>query len=93
MSERIQKNIILSNRWKKYCSQYRDSIRQVAGRAGIDHTQLVRAINSGVGSDNIRSSLRAIGLPEELIPLPTCAKTLVGIIYRQQDQLSRCQKM
>jgi len=93
MSQRIQKIGILRNKWDKWMSQYKDSIRGVAGRAGVDYTQLAKAINTGVASENIRQALIAINMPEDLIPLPTCNRTLAGIIYQQQEMLNRCQKI
>jgi len=93
MSQRIQKNGILRNKWDKYLSQYKDSIRGVAGRAGVDYTQLAKAINTGVASETIRAALSDLGIPADLIPLPTCNRTLAGIIYQQQEMLSRCQKL
>lgn len=93
MSQRIQKNGILRNKWDKWLSQYKDSIRGVAGRAGVDYTQLAKAINTGVASENLRQALVDLGVPADLIPLPTCSRTLAGIIYQQQEMLSRCQKI
>lgn len=93
MSQRIQKNGILRNKWDKWLSQYKDSIRGVAGRAGVDYTQLAKAINTGVASENMRQALISLGIPDDLIPLPTCSRTLAGIIYRQQEMLNRCQKI
>lgn len=93
MSQRIQKNGILRNKWDRWLSQYKDSIRGVAGRAGVDYTQLAKAINTGVGSESIRQALSDLGIPAELIPLPTCNRTLAGIIYQQQEMLNRCQKI
>lgn len=93
MSHRIQKNGIFRNRWDRYLAQYKDSIRGVAGRAGVDYTQLAKAINTGVASETIRSALSDLGIPADLIPLPTCNRTLAGVIYQQQEMLSRCQKI
>lgn len=93
MSHTIQKNGILRNKWDRYLAQYKDSIRGVAGRAGVDYTQLAKAINTGVASETVRTALSDLGIPADLIPLPTCNRTLAGIIYQQQEMLSRCQKI
>lgn len=69
------------------------SIRQTAERAGICYRALARAIEDGVGSETIRQALLSIGTPEDLIPLPTCNRTLAGIIYQQQEMLNSCQKI
>lgn len=92
MSQRIQKIGILRNKWDRWLSRNKDCIRDVAGRAGVEYTQLARAINNGVASETIRQALARIGVPNELIPLPTCNRTLAAMVYQQQEALDRCQK-
>ena len=69
------------------------SIRQTAARAGICYRALAHAIEDGVGSETIRQALAAIGIPADLIPLPTCNRTLAAMVYKQQEMLSQCQKI
>lgn len=85
MSRTLPKDGILRNRWDKYTRQYKDSMREVAKRAGIDASTLSRAINSGVASEPIREALRAARIPEHLIPLPSCPRELAGIIFAGQE--------
>lgn len=92
MSQRVQKFGILRNKWDRWLSQYKDSIREVARRSGIDHTQLSKAINTGFASENIRAALVAQNIPAHLIPLPSCTRTLAAMVYQQQEILDRCQK-
>ena len=61
--------------------------------AGLTAQQLTKAINEGVASANLRAALESIGIPDHLIPLPSCARTLAGMYYRAQEQLGRCQKI
>lgn len=93
MSRIVQEVGILRNKWDRWLRQYKDSIRDVAKRAGVDHTQLAKAINTGVASENIRQALAGQGIPAELIPLPTCNRTLAAMVYRQQEMLSQFQKI
>ena len=92
MSQTIQKFGILRNKWASWLSRNKDSIRDVAKRAGVDHTQLAKAINTGVASENIRTALHDLNIPAELIPLPSCNRTLAAMVYQQQEQLRSCQK-
>ncbi len=93
MSPRVQEVGILRNHWDRWLRQYKDSIREVARRAGVSHVQLAKAINTGVASDNIRDALARVNVPEELIPLPSCNRTLAAMVYSQQEMLKACQKM
>lgn len=85
MSRTLQKNSILRNLWDRYLRQYKDSIREVARRAGLDHTTLSRAINAGVASEPVREALIAAGIPLHLIPLPNCSTTLAGMILEARE--------
>lgn len=93
MSQRIQKFGILRNKWDRWLCLYKDSIREVARRAGVDHTQLAKAINTGVASENLRQALAEANVPADLIPLPSCSRTLAAMVYRQQEMLRQCQKI
>ena len=93
MSQTVQKFGILRNKWASWLSRNKDSIRDVAKRAGVDHTQLAKAINTGVASENIRTALQDLNIPDELIPLPTCNRTLAAMVFQQQEKLSRLQKI
>jgi negative regulator of sigma E activity len=86
MSRTLQKNGILRNRWDQYSRQYKDSMREVAKRAGIDPSTLSRAINAGVASEPIREALQKARVPAHLIPLPSCPSHLAGIILAAQEQ-------
>jgi hypothetical protein len=85
MSQTVQKNGILRNRWVKWLSKNKDSIREVAKRAGVEHSTLSRAIHAGVASEPMREALRAASVPENLIPLPSCPRALAGIILAAQE--------
>ncbi|MDO9584378.1 MAG: hypothetical protein Q7J24_14905 [Desulfomicrobium sp.] len=85
----------LRKKWERYFAINQSgpkSIRQTATRAGLCYRALSRAIEDGVGSETIRKSLVAINIPEELIPLPTCTRTLAAMVYRQQEIIKTCQK-
>jgi len=85
----------LRKKWERYFAVNQNglkSIRQTATRAGLCYRPLARAIEDGVGSDAIRAALKSINIPEELIPLPTCTRTLAAMVYQQQEILDRCQK-
>jgi hypothetical protein len=85
----------LRKKWERYFAINQGglkSIRQTAERAGICYRPLARAIEDGVGSDAIRKALAAINIPEELIPLPTCTRTLAAMVFRQQEIIRSCQK-
>lgn len=86
MSTNLQKNSILRNRWDDWMRIYKESIRGVADRAGLTHTNLARSINLGVASETTRKALRDVGIPEHLIPLPNDASYLAKIIYEQQPR-------
>jgi transposase-like protein len=92
MSQTVQKFGILRNKWDRWLSQYKDSIRDVARRAGVDHTQLAKAINTGFASENIRTALAEQNIPADLIPLPSCTRTLAAMVYQQQEIIRSCQK-
>lgn len=92
LSYNVQPTGELRKEWDIWLRRYKDSIRQVAARAGVDYTQLFRSINAGVASETIRSALAAIDIPEHLIPLPTCPRTLAGIVYRQQQEILQLQQ-
>ena len=86
----------LRKKWERYFAINQSglkSIRQTATRAGLSYRALARAIEDGVGSETIRQALSSIGMPEDLIPLPTCTRTLAAMVYRQQEMLNQCQKI
>ena len=85
MRQTVQNNGILRNRWVKWLSKNKDSIREVARRAGVEHSTLSRAIHAGVASEPMREALRAASIPEHLIPLPNCSRALAGIILAAQE--------
>jgi len=91
MSRTIQKFGILRNKWASWLGRNKDSIRDVAKRAGVDHTQLAKAINTGFASENIRTALAEQNIPADLIPLPSCTRTLAAMVYQQQEMLNSCQ--
>lgn len=96
MSQSLQKFGPLRKKWEAFLGRnprgFR-SIRQVAQEAGVINQQLNKAINDGFASENIRKALAAIDIPDHLIPLPSCPRSLVGIIFQQQESLNRCQKI
>lgn len=91
MSRIVQEVGILRNHWDKWLRQYKDSIREVARRAGVSHVQLAKAINTGVASENMRDALARINVPDHLIPLPSCNRILAAMVYSQQELLKTCQ--
>lgn len=96
MNVKIKEFGPLRKKWERFFAINQGglkSIRQTAERAGLHHRVLARAIEDGVGSESIRQALSDMGIPAELIPLPTCNRTLAGIIYQQQELLNRCQKI
>lgn len=96
MSQSLQKYGPLRKKWESWLGRnpkgFR-SIRQVSMEAGVINQQLTKAINDGFASENIRTALAAIEIPDHLIPLPSCTRSLAGIIYQQQELLNRCQKI
>ncbi len=85
----------LRKKWERYFARNGSgpkSIRQTAARAGLCYRSLSRAIEDGVGSETIRQALAIINIPEELIPLPTCTRTLAAMVYQQREKLKSCQE-
>lgn len=96
MSQRVKKFGVLRNRWERHIQNPRTrwrSFREVAAEAGIDPADLTRAINAGFGSESIRNKLESIGTPADLIPLPSCPRTLAGMYYQAQEKLGQLQKI
>lgn len=69
------------------------SIRQVSTVANINHRVLFKAIITGVAPESVRSALAAINIPEHLIPLTTCARTLAATVYELQKILNQRSKI
>lgn len=65
------------------------SIRQVSTIANINHRVLSKAINAGVAPESVRSALAAINIPEHLIPLTTCTRTLAATVFELQKILNQ----
>lgn len=84
MKETVSKNSVLRKKWDIWMVRYKDSIREVAKRAGLNHVTLASAINTGVASEEVRTALRSVGIPEDLIPLPRCPRLLADMIYEQR---------
>lgn len=96
MNAKIKEYGPLRKKWERFFAVNQGglkSIRQTAECAGLHHRVLSRAIEDGVASETIRTALVDLGIPADLIPLPTCNRTLAGIIYQQQEMLNRCQKL
>lgn len=96
MSQTIKKYGPLRKKWERSLGQksFRwRSIREVAMDAEVTPQQLTKAINDGVASSNIRAALESIGIPEHLIPLPCCARTLAGMYFEAQERLDQIQKI
>ncbi len=87
MNASLQKNKPLRKCWDEYLQRTRRTQKEIAERAGVDGAALSRAIKSGIAPESVRERLRVAGVPIDLLPLPACPKTLMGIIEEQQQKI------